>query len=295
MYGYCGVIALINLSNQNIKKIHFSEEIARKYIGGSGLGTYYLMKYTSPSIMPFDPDNPLIIFTGPYTATPFPTSGRHQVITRSPLTGIFCESNSGGTFGLKLKKSGFDGLIILGKSTFPTYLVIEYGEIYFKKAEELWGLDAFATSQKIKEKHSNNITVSCIGPAGEKLVSMASIINDGFAARVNARAGAGAVMGSKNLKAIAVSGSKKTEIFDKASLMNISKKKSLELKRAGEGLNKYGSAEDMISSEEWGDLPIKNWRLGSWSDEVKLISGKRMAETIVKKNLSLCRLSHWLW
>jgi len=174
-------------------------------------------------------------------------------------------------------------LIILGRSPSPIYLVIEDRKIYFKKADKLWGLDAFTTSQKIKEKYSNNVVVSCIGPAGEKLVPMASIINDGLAARVNARAGAGAVMGSKNLKAIVVRGSCKVNLFDRASLMTLCKRKSLELKKSGKGLNQYGSAEDIISAEKWGDLPIKNWRLGSWHDEVQLISGKKMEDTIVKK------------
>jgi len=284
MYGYHGIIALVNLSNKKIKKIHFSEETARKYIGGSGLGTYFLMKYSSPCVSPLDPENPLIIFTGPYTTTGFPTSGRHQIITKSPLTEIFCESNAGGSFGYKLKKSGFDGLIIIGKADFPVYLIIDNGEISFESAKELWGLDTFVTSRKIKEKLSNNFTVSCIGPAGEKLVPMASIVNDGFEARVNARAGAGAVMGSKKLKAISVNKKKKIEVFNKDLLMSLIKKKTIELKEAGKGLNKYGSAGDMVTNEACGDLPIKNWKLGSWSEEVKLISGEKMEESIVVKN-----------
>lgn len=284
MYGYYGIVALINLSNQSVEKVHFSEAIARKYIGGSGLGTYFLMKYSNPSIGTLDPENPLIIFTGPYTATGFPTSGRHQIITKSPLTGIFCESNAGGSFGNKLKKSGFDGLIIIGKADLPVYLIIDNGEISFESAKELWGLDTFVTSQKIKEKLSNNFTVSCIGLAGENLVPMASIVNDGFEARVNARAGGGAVMGSKKLKAIAVSGSKKVKFFNKDLLIRLSRKKNTELKNAGQGLNKYGSAGDMVTNEACGDLPIKNWKLGSWSDEVRLISGEKMEDTIVVKN-----------
>ena len=284
MHGYHGIVALVNLSDQSIEKINFSETTARKYIGGSGLGTYYLMKYSSPSVGPLDSENPLIVFTGPYTATAFPTSGRHQIITKSPLTGIFCESNAGGSFGFKLKKSGFDGLIILGKSVLPIYLVIDNGEISFESAEELWGLDTFNTSQKIKEKFSNNFTISCIGPAGEKLVPMASIVNDVFKAMVNERGGGGAVMGSKKLKAIAVRGSRKIEIFNKDLLMSLSKKKTIELKEAGKGLNKYGSAGDMVPNEACGDLPIKNWSLGSWADKVELISGEKMEETIVEKN-----------
>lgn len=283
MLGYNGIIAVINLNTQSVEKIELSDEIAKKYIGGSGIGTYFLMKYSSPDVEPLSPENPLIYMTGPFSATGVPTSGRHHIITKSPLTGVYCESDAGGTFGTKLKRTGYDGLIILGKADKPTYISIDGNQIKFENAESLWGLDTFETDEIIRRDISKDSTVSCIGQAGEKLVLLSGISHDGIATRIAARGGVGAVMGSKNLKAVIVKGSKAVEVYDKDLLFSIIKEKSSQLSQAGAGMTNFGTGGGMETAEKFGDIPIKNWKQGSWVDEAKLISGQKMRETILEK------------
>ncbi|MEI7885413.1 MAG: aldehyde ferredoxin oxidoreductase family protein [Clostridia bacterium] len=283
MLGYNGFVALVNLSTKSFEKIVLTEEVAKKYIGGSGLGTYYLMKYSTPDVEPLGADNPLIYMTGPYSATGVPTSGRHHIITKSPATGIYCESDAGGTFGIKLKKTGFDGLIILGKAATPTYLSINEDKIEFKDAGYLWGLDTFETEKILSEENANSVAVSCIGQAGEKLVLISGISHDGIASRIAARGGIGAVMGSKNLKAIVVKGSKKIDVYDKDMLFGLIKEKAEKLGQAGAGMTNFGTGGGMENAEKFGDLPIKNWKQGSWVEETKEITGAKMRETILEK------------
>lgn len=283
MFGYNGVIALIDLDRKVSENIKLDEGIARKFIGGTGIGTYLLMNYSSKDIGPLSPENPLIYMTGPFTATGVPTSGRHHIVSKSPLTGIYCESDAGGTFGTKLKRSGYDGLIIIGKAESPLYIAIDNGEISFKNADAVWGLDTFETVEVLTENESNDIAVSCIGKAGENLVSIAGIFHDGYAARAAARGGLGAVMGSKNLKAITVRGTGQVCIYDKEKLFSAIKLKAEMLRQAGAGMTNFGTAGGMETAEKFGDLPIKNWQMGSWAEEVKLITGKKMKETILHK------------
>lgn len=286
MNGYQGVVALIDLASRSVERIELDESIVRKYIGGSGLGTYYLMKYSRVDTKPLSPDNPLIYMTGPYMGSGVPTSGRHHIIFRSPLTGIFGESDAGGTFGYRLKRAGFDGLIIVGRAEEPVYISVIDGEISFSDARHLWGLDTYTTEARIVEEIGKKVTVSCIGPAGENLVPLAGIFHDGMVARTAGRGGLGAVMGSKNLKAIAVGGSRPVNIYRQEELLSSIREKTKQLKEAGMGLHLYGTAGGMETAEKFGDIPIKNWKLGSWTPQVKNVSGQKMAETILEKNYS---------
>jgi aldehyde:ferredoxin oxidoreductase len=283
LLGYNGTIALINLSTRSFEKIELSEEVALKYIGGSGIGTYFLMKYSRFDVDPLSPENPLIYMTGPFTASGVPTSGRHHIITKSPQTGIYCESDAGGTFGIKLKRTGYDGLIILGKAERPTYILIEGSQIKFENAESLWGLDTFETDIAIRQDLLKDATVSCIGQAGEKMVLMSGISHDGIATRIAARGGIGAVMGSKNLKAVVVKGSNSSEFYDKELLFSLVKEKAQQLSQAGAGMTNFGTGGGMETAEKFGDIPIKNWKLGSWVDEVKEITGQKMRDTILER------------
>ena len=284
MTGYCGVIALINLSNKSVVKMELDEQVAKKYIGGSGLGTYFLMKYSTPDVDPLSPDNPLIYMTGPFTGTTVPTSGRHHIIAKSPLTGIYCESDAGGSFGAKLKRAGLDGLIIVGKSEEPVMISINDDEISFESASHIWGLDTIETDEALKKDYPSDSTVSCIGQAGERQVLLAGIFHDGKPSRTAARGGLGAVMGSKNLKAIVARGTKPVQIKDKEILNQKVKDKNKSLKETGAGLSNFGTTGGMETADKFGDLPIKNWQLGSWADEVKNVTGQKMKETILEKS-----------
>ncbi|HAK40625.1 MAG TPA: aldehyde ferredoxin oxidoreductase, partial [Synergistaceae bacterium] len=284
MDGYQGRVAMIDLGKRRYRDIPLDEGLVRKYIGGSGLGTYFLLKFCTPGTKPLSPENPLIFTTGPFQGTGIPTSGRHQVVTRSPLTGVFLESDAGGSFGFHLKRAGYDGLIITGRSERPVYLKVLDGQIGFEDGQHLWGLDTMETDAMLKSIFGEKIGVSCIGPAGEKQIPLAGIFHDGTDARAAGRGGAGAVMGSKNLKAIVAGGSSGTEVHDRKALTALISEKNAILKEKGAGMTLYGTAGGMGMAEELGDLPIRNWKQGSWKEEVREITGQRMAETILTGN-----------
>lgn len=281
--GYTGKVLNINLTTGDKTIENYSEDILRKYLGASGLATKILYDRTNGDTDPLGPENHLIYMTGPFAGTKVPTSGRHEITAKSPLTGIFGEGDVGGTWGLTLKKAGYDGIIIHGSAHKPVYILINNGEVDVIDANGLWGLDTFETDTKIKEIHGKEASVSCIGPAGEKQVLVACIMHGGKDARAVGRTGLGAVMGSKNLKAVVVIGNNpvlvKNEDGLKASLKRILPK----VVDNTQSLKHLGTAGGAIMAEKIGDLPVKNWSRGDWK-EVENISGQRMADTILKKN-----------
>ena len=281
--GYVGKILNVDLTKKEITQVMFDEDTLRKYIGGSGLGAKILYERTNEKTDPLSPDNVLIFMTGPFAATMVPTSGRHEIITKSPLTDIYAESDAGGNFGINIKKAGYDGIIVEGRSEDPVYLSIIDGQVTFVDANELWGLDTHSTDSMLKEKYGKRSHVSCIGPAGENLVPISGISHDGNDSRMAARAGVGAVMGSKNLKAVVVEGSGKIVIGDRDALRTSLKKRIPEIQEKTKGLTSFGTAVGVISAETTGDLPIKNWKQGNWNS-VENISGQYMAQTILRKN-----------
>jgi aldehyde:ferredoxin oxidoreductase len=285
IYGYMGKIAVIDLTKSKVIYRSIDLTDARLFIGGSGLCAKLLYDLANPQIDAFNPENPLIIMTGPMTGTPFPTSGRFAACSKSPLTNILGEATASGFWGPALKFAGLDGLIITGKAQKPVYLYIDEGGINICDAGHLWGLGTHITVDIIRKDHGDsNIRVLSIGPAGEKLVCFASIMTDDD--RSLARTGLGAVMGSKNLKAIAVrGGAKKPEIAKPDKLIEIVKQVN-EILRESPGakrLNMYGTASLVEICEALGDLPIRNWAKGSWPEGAKRISGETMAKTILRE------------
>lgn len=220
MNGYNGKIAFINLGDKSYDIQELDPQIAKDYLGGTGLSakiTYDLLSeggFTTLKNNPYAEINPLIFSTGPVTGTIRPSSGRYSVTGISPLTGIWGEGTSGGYFCLSLRNSGYDAVVFTGKSSEPVYVYINDGTIEFKDASNLWGINCYESQDLIKKEiNQTNLRIACIGQGGENLVKYGAIIND--EGRAVGRCGMGALMGSKNLKALAIHGAKKIDIFDK--------------------------------------------------------------------------------
>jgi aldehyde:ferredoxin oxidoreductase len=210
--GYTGKILRVNLTDQTAKEEKLPLEIAKDFIGGAGFGIKYLFDEVKPGADPLGPENKLIFASGPFSGTSIPCASRMAVTAKSPLTNAVGMSLTGGYFPVELKFAGYDALIIEGKAEKPTYLWIKDGKALFRSAQKLWGMKTTDCQQIIKnELNDQNVRIACIGPAGENLSRMACIINE---LRAAGRKGLGAVMGSKNLKAIAVRGSGKISIAD---------------------------------------------------------------------------------
>ncbi|MBC8466520.1 MAG: aldehyde ferredoxin oxidoreductase family protein [Deltaproteobacteria bacterium] len=284
MFGFMGKILRVNLTSGEISEEPLPEQEARMFLGGSGLATKYLFDELEPGVDPLGPENKLIYMTGPLTGTISPSSGRFSAVTKSPQTGFWGSANSGGRWGLDLKKSGFDGIIIEGAATKPVLLVIDDGKAELRDAEDLWGKGVKETTGLIKERLGKSFNVSCIGVAGENLVKYAAIMNDVH--RALGRGGMGAVMGSKRLKAIAVTGTNKISIAEKEAFNEAAKKAS---DFVNESLLKmtlevYGTDMVLDLVNVKGGLPTRNWQSGSctYTDNIngpaineKILTGKK--------------------
>lgn len=285
MKGYTGKILRVDLTKGKVEAEKLDENLAKKFIGGSGLATKILYDETGAETDPLGPDNRLIFMTGPFAATPIITSGRHHVVTKSPLTGAYTESDSGGTWGPFLKRAGFDGIVVSGKSSKPVYLWVADGKAEIRDASRLWGMDTYDVEPVIRKETRNEAVVASIGPGGEKAVRYASIMNDGKDARAAGRGGAGAVMGSKNLKAIAVHGSLQVEIADPEGLRASLKEISPMVAKNAEGMRKNGTAGGLATFEALGSLPLQNWKYqGRWEQGASKIAGPAMTERMLTGN-----------
>ena len=202
---WAGKILRVNLSTGSVQSEPLNMDWARQYLGSRGLATKYLVEEIAATVDPLSADNKIIWATGPLTGTMASTGGRYTVVTKGPLTGAIACSNSGGYWGAELKMAGWDMVIFEGKSATPVYLSISDGEAELKDASQLWGKSVWVTEATLKKQHQDpQLRVSSIGIAGENQVLYASVVNDLH--RAAGRSGVGAVMGSKNLKAIAVRG-----------------------------------------------------------------------------------------
>ncbi|MFA4640355.1 aldehyde ferredoxin oxidoreductase [Pyrococcus kukulkanii] len=285
MYGYWGKILRVNLSDGTIKEEKFDESFAKKWLGTRGFGIYYLLKEMDPKVDPFSPENKLIFATGPLTGTSAPTGGRYMVITKSPLTGYIAMANSGGYFGAELKFAGWDAIIVEGKADHPVYIYINEESVEIRDASHLWGKLVSETEEKLKEEVGDkNVQIASIGPAGENKVRFAAVMNNGH--RAAGRGGVGAVMGSKNLKAIVVRGHKRVEVADKGKFMEVVREKIEKLKKdpvAGGGLPKYGTAVLVNIINENGLYPTRNFQTGVFKYAYEQ-SGEAMAAKYLVRN-----------
>ena len=281
--GYAGKILRVDLTTRATRVEPTGDpEVLHKFLGGTGLGTKILFDETWPELRPFDPENPLIFLTGPLTGI-VPTAPRYFVVGISPVTGAYGESNSGGYVGTALKKSGFDGVIVTGKAKTPVYLWIHDHTCEIKDASQLWGRDAYETEDLIRSQLGvRDARVAAIGPAGERLVLIASIMNDGN--DTAARCGFAAVMGSKNLKALAVKGNGLLEPADPDQFHLLTKQyhQIVKTERTMQYFTQHGTNGIFEPCYMIGDVPIKNFTAGTFPGYTKL-TGEEMTNTILLK------------
>jgi aldehyde:ferredoxin oxidoreductase len=287
--GYVGRILRVNLSSRSTFIEPLNESVAEKFIGGSGYAAWLIYRETPMDIDPLDPSNKLIFMTGPLTGTITPSAGRYTVCAISPLTGIWAESHAAGYWGPELKFAGFDGVVVEGRSEKPVYLWIHESGCEIRDAKHLWGLDTYSCEDALKKELSPEVKVASIGPAGENLVKYANIIND--RGRAAGRCGIGAVMGSKNLKAIAVKGSVKViPAAEEDKLASYVKKLYITIRShpTVQIYSSYGTDGIMSMMYEYGDVPIKHFTEGIWSG-IENISGEAMAKKVLKRNWACFR------
>lgn len=259
--GWQGKVLRVDLSAGSITTEPLNMAWANEYIGERGLATRYLVDNMDPAADPLSPENTLIFATGPLSGTLVSTSGRYCVVTKGPLTGAIACSNSGGKFGAELKFCGYDMLIVKGRSERPVYLLVEDDDVALLPADDLWGRTVWDTEETIKERHkSEDMKVASIGVAGERGVYYACIVNDLH--RAAGRSGVGAVMGSKNLKAIAARGSKGVRVKDPARFMKVVEQKNKKLfeDRSRRALTRYGTLSMIDVMQKFGGLPTNNFQ-----------------------------------
>ncbi len=283
MFNNVRKIINLDLSKRAIYIQKLEEGLFRKYLGGSGLAAKLLYDELHPELSPLHPDSPLLFFSGLLTGTAVPTACKLSVCARSPLTGIWNEATVGGTWGAELKFCGYEGIIIIGKAEKPVYLYLTPEEIKIKGAQEIWGLDSYYTSQSLKEKYGSEIKIASIGQAGENLVNISSIVINAPHYRLAGRGGLGAVMGSKNLKAIVVKGNLKPPVKNPLALKESLKADRKNIRHYTEGLHELGTAGSVEVREYTGDLPIKNFAQSRWPGASK-ITGQVIVDTLFKRH-----------
>ncbi len=294
--GYMNRYLSVDLSNNKIDELDFDDDIKREYYGGYGIGCLHIYKNQKPNVEPLGPENILGFVTGPLNGTTMPGTPRYTVCAKSPLTNTWGDSNCGGSFGPVMKKAGFDGVFFRGISPKPVYLLLDDGIPKLVDAKEIWGKDTYQVDDYVREKYGKNAEAACIGKAGEKKTLIACILNrKGKAA---GRSGMGAVMGSKNLKAVIVKGNKKVPVSDPEMFKDIRNKFLNDIK------NDFGDAEwakdggtpayTGVGIEEQ-DSPIKNWS-GTSSDlgNYDQLQYENIKKYIVKKETCYgCPIACW--
>ena len=283
MFGWSGKILRVDLDGGNITSEALDQKVASAFVGGRGFGIKILLDELDAQCDPLSSDNIMVMAAGPLTGTSAPTGARYMVVTKSPLTGAVTCSNSGGFFPAEIKKAGFDMIVFTGCSPEPVYLLIDGDRIELQPAARLWGKTAYETDQILKKDYPK-CRVACIGPAGERLVLFASIMNDRD--RAAGRSGVGAVMGSKKLKAVAVRGNNPVPLYDRDEFLKTVKKYNRKFKEALEGkpfgLNLYGTAQTIAGTQMAGVLPTRNFQQSTF-ENWEAISGQMLTDKYLVK------------
>ena len=278
MGGYMGKLAWIDLSTGSVRLEEIQEDVRRKYIGGTGFGAYIMQQSRFHEIDPLGPGNVLIFAAGPLTGANVPTSGRYAVIAKSPATGIWGESDSGGRFGIALKSAGFDAIAITGRAPSPSVVCVIDGNISIISAEPVWGKDTVATFDILSEKYGSRSATVCIGPAGERRVPLANIMSEGLHARAAGRSGMGAVMGSKQLKAVVADGTLRTPIARPKELAQSIREHHPFFLEKMKRYRAYGTPGGVVGSAVVADLSARNWTDGNCGKLAECLSGEIMQQ-----------------
>lgn len=281
MAGWMGRMLEIDLAKTRAAERPLSKQFLGEWLGGRGLGVRLLYE-RARGVNALEPDNPLIFAVGPLTGTAAPTAGRFSLVTRSPLTGTVFDGNSGGRWGVGMKRCGLDALVITGRAAEPVYIVLGGGDMRVERAEELWGRTVSETTRLLLARHPGS-SVACIGPAGENMCLYAAVMNDG--ARACGRGGVGAVMGSKNLKAVVVRGERKVEVADPGRLRFVVGEARRWVKAnpvTAVGLPRFGTAVLVNLMNELGVFPSLNFRRSRF-EGAEAISGEALESVHLRK------------
>ncbi len=268
MFGYTGKMLFVNLTNHSTEVKPLSEEVAKNFLGGPALGAKVLYDEMPANADVFGEESMIGFVSGPLNNSGAYFGGRYTVVSKSPVTGGFNDANSGGFFGTKLKMSGYDAVFVKGISKAPVYIYIYNEKVEILSAEELWGKTTSQAESYIKEKHGKNCCAALIGPGGENLSNIAAVMSDGH--RAAARGGSGAVMGSKNLKAVVVDGNIVTHVNDYETLVSINREitQYMATDDLSKEFSELGTGHDYVKSVVSNDASIKNWT-GSPTDYTK--------------------------
>jgi len=282
--GYSGTILRINLTTQQIGREPLDRRLCEDYVGGRGLTSYLLYREMDPAVDPFSPENKLMFGAGPLTGTGAVAASRYVVVSKSPLTNTIACSNSGGFFGPEMKFAGYDVIIFEGQADKPVYVWIENDRVEFRPADKLWGKTPEETDEAVRAATSPHAKVACIGPAGERRSLLAGVVND--RQRLAARSGVGAVMGSKNLKAVAVHGTGSVRLADAEAFwfaaLDVLKKVVNDPVSFG-SFRAYGTANLVNLINEMGAYPTRNFQEEVF-EGAAATSGEAIAEKILVKN-----------
>lgn len=281
MFGYNGEILRVNLSNGHIEGEEQGENFYRRYLGGRALALYFLLREVPTGVDALAPENKVVFAASIITGAPIPGTARHSIAAKSPLTEGYGESEAGGHWGAELKRAGFDAIVVEGRSDRPCYLWIKDGKAEIRDASHLWGKDTGEVQELIRaELGDPKIRTSLIGPAGENMVRFSAVVND--LKHVNGRSGLGAVLGSKNLKGVAVRGTSELPLADGEACRNLAKDFSLRFKQNADNqqLKLYGTSQYFLNANAAGTLPTRNFSDGTF-EEADKVGSPRMHEILV--------------
>lgn len=286
MFGYRGRIIYIDLTDRSFRIEAFDEAFAKAYLGGNGFAAKILYDTLRPGIDPFDPSNTVVFAVGPVTDTAIPSTSRGYVASKSPLNGLYFDSTFGGRFPITQKRTGFEGIVITGKSTAPVYLYVYENRAEVQPASDLWGKSTEEAAEILRARYGNDSDVAAIGPAGENLVRFACIghFRKGRSG-ISGRGGLGAVLGSKGIKAIVVRGERRTEVAHPEKLEALVVRQRETLKKGTAGLSEFGTPVLVQLVNSMGALGTRNLQR-EYSEKAETISGKVLKEEFFEKNIS---------
>jgi len=286
---YSGRWITVDLSSEQIEEHRISRSVLESFLGGRGVGARELWDLVSPATRPLDPENALIFAPGVLTGTSAPCSGRTTILAKGPATGRYLKANVGGHLGIALKMAGIDGMVFAGRARHPVYLHVTLDKQQLRPAAGLWGQGVRAATGTLKERYGNDVEVACIGPAGERLVKFAAVMTSIYNAA--ARGGIGAVMGSKNLKAVVVdSAGGRVEVAEPSRFGQVVRRarEALYQDSLAYDLHRFGTARDVDILNELHLLPSFNFQRSHLADDVRALSGRAWPELGLLKRIVGC-------